>query len=136
MLATDAMTIPARDDEDGVARAAVSGPVFSRNAVSGRLHMRYTARTRSIVWSDDTTTRAAVAWLQALLNAETTGKIRARLEPGMGLLCRNVLHNRASYEDDPATPRLLYRARYFDEITCAPAGKARMTQPGDACQAR
>ena len=136
MLATDAMTIPARDDEDGIARAAVSGPVFSRSAVSGRLHMRYTARTRSIVWSDDATTRAAVAWLQALLNAETTGKIRARLEPGMGLLCRNVLHNRVSYEDDPATPRLLYRARFFDEIDCTPANEARTSQPRAPCQAR
>lgn len=136
LLATDAMTIPARDDEDGIARAAVSGPVFSKSAVSGRLHMRYTARTRSIVWARDAITQAAVAWLQALLNSETSGRIRARLEPGMGLLCRNVLHNRASYEDDPATPRLLYRARYFDEISCAPIDKAQATQARDACQAR
>lgn len=136
MTGRDAMTIPAREDEDGVARDAVSGPVFSNNAVSGRLHMRYTARTRSIVWFDDPTTRAAVAWLQALLNTETTGKICVRLEPGMGLICANVLHNRTPFEDDPATPRLLYRARFFDEISCIAADAAQPTQARPPWQAR
>jgi hypothetical protein len=56
-MAPDAMTIPARTDEDGVARPAQSGPVFSVD-VQGALHMRYTARTRSIAWKDDDATRA------------------------------------------------------------------------------
>ncbi|MBL0124528.1 MAG: TauD/TfdA family dioxygenase [Betaproteobacteria bacterium] len=116
MMAPQAMTIPAREDDDGVARAAVSGPVFSCHPESGRLHMRYTARTRSIAWAGDATTRAAVAWLEGLLASELPGKIRARLEPGMGLLCANVLHDRTGFEDDAAAPRLLYRARYHDEI--------------------
>ena len=120
MMAADAMTIPAREDEDGVAREPVAGPVFSCHPVSGRLHMRYTARTRSIAWTDAPTTRAAVAWLQALLASDEPAKIRARLEPGMGLLCANVLHDRARFEDDPAAPRLLYRVRYFDEINRVP----------------
>jgi len=119
MMAPNVMTIPAREDDDGVARAAVSGPVFSCHPSSGRLHMRYTARTRSIAWAADATTRAAVAWLEALLAADTPGKIRARLEPGMGLLCANVLHDRARFEDDATAPRLLYRARYYDEISLA-----------------
>ncbi len=39
------------------------------------------------------------------------------LEPGMGLLCNNVLHDRAAFTDDPThPPRLLYRARYLDRI--------------------
>jgi hypothetical protein len=42
------MTIPERLDEDGVARAEQTGPVFSVDAASGALHMRYTARTRSV----------------------------------------------------------------------------------------
>jgi hypothetical protein len=117
MMAPQVMTIPAREEDDGVARAAVSGPVFSCHPLSGRLHMRYTARTRSIAWAGDATTRAAVAWLEALLAAETPGKIRTRLEPGMGLLCANVLHDRARFEDDASVPRLLYRARYYDEIS-------------------
>ena len=117
MMAPQAMTVPGREDDDGVARAAVSGPVFSCHPQSGRLHMRYTARTRSIAWAGDATTQAAVAWLEALLAADTPGKIRARLEPGMGLLCANVLHDRARFEEEAAAPRLLYRARYYDEIS-------------------
>jgi hypothetical protein len=34
----------------------------------------------------------------------------------MGLLCNNVLHDRSGFTDNPATPRLLYRARYHDRI--------------------
>jgi hypothetical protein len=116
MMSPRVMSIPAREDEDGVARKEVTGPVFSRNPQSGRLHMRYTARTRSIAWAGDETTRAAVAWLESMLAADTPGRISVRLEPGMGLLCANVLHNRTGFEDDATAPRLLYRARYHDEI--------------------
>ena len=148
LMAHDAMTIPAREDDDGVARAAVTGPVFSRHPVSARLHMRYTARTRSIAWAEDDITQAAVAWLRALLASSEPAKIRVRLEPGMGLLCANVLHDRTRFEDDPKAPRLLYRARYFDEIRCGtthsrypelslhanPTAQAR--SEGQACPAR
>jgi hypothetical protein len=34
----------------------------------------------------------------------------------MGLVCNNVLHDRAGFVDDPAQPRLLYRARDLDRI--------------------
>jgi alpha-ketoglutarate-dependent taurine dioxygenase len=112
----DAMTIPERIDEDGVARAAQTGPVFSVDPGSGNLHMRYTARTRSIVWKQDVTTLAAVAALEKLLSADLPHIHRARLEPGMGLLCNNVLHDRAAFSDDPDRPRLLYRARYHELI--------------------
>ncbi|MEO8102445.1 MAG: TauD/TfdA family dioxygenase [Betaproteobacteria bacterium] len=117
MMAPRVMTIPAREDEDGVARAEAAGPVFSMHPRSGRLHMRYTARTRSIAWAGDAITRAAVEWLESMLAADTPGKIHLRLEPGMGLLCANVLHDRAGFEDDVTAPRLLYRARYHDEIS-------------------
>ena len=46
LSASDAMTIPANTDEGMTPRPAQSGPVFSSDA--GALHMRYTARTRSI----------------------------------------------------------------------------------------
>lgn len=118
LMQDDAMLIPERTDEDGVARAAQSGPVFSLDE-NGNLHMRYTARTRSIAWKEDAATRAAVAVLEKILGAESPHILRARLEPGMGLLCNNVLHDRAAFTDDPARPRLLYRARYHDRITAA-----------------
>jgi hypothetical protein len=34
----------------------------------------------------------------------------------MGLVGHNVLHERTGFIDDPAQPRLLYRARYLDRV--------------------
>ena len=116
LMQADAMVIPERVDEKDGVRAAQGGPVFSLDG-GGNLHMRYTARTRSIAWKQDPATQAAVAALERLLNQDGTPHIfQAQLEPGMGLLCNNVLHDRATFSDDPARPRLLYRARYLDRI--------------------
>ncbi|MCC6657152.1 MAG: TauD/TfdA family dioxygenase [Rhodocyclaceae bacterium] len=115
-MAADAMTIPPRLEEGEVARAAQAGPVFSVYP-DGHLHMRYTARTVSIEWKDDAATRAAVASLERILADEASPWIfRGRLEPGMGLVSNNVLHDRAAFSDSDARKRLLYRARYFDRI--------------------
>ena len=119
LSATDAMTIPERTDEQGVARPAQSGPVFSVNPQTGALHMRYTARTRSIEWKPDAITLAAVAALEKLLASDLPHIHRLRLEPGMGLLCNNVLHDRTAFDDDATAPRLLYRARYHDRIAAS-----------------
>ncbi len=115
LSAADAMTIPERTDEDGVARAEQTGPVFSLDA-QGHLHMRYTARTRSIEWKQDAATRAAVAALERILATDSPHIYRILLKPGMGLLCNNVLHDRAAFVNAKEHPRLLYRARYFDRI--------------------
>ena len=116
LMQADAMVIPERVDEKDGVRAAQGGPVFSLDG-GGNLHMRYTARTRSIAWKQDPATQAAVAALERLLNQDGLPHIfQAQLEPGMGLLCNNVLHDRAAFSDDPARPRLLYRARYLDRI--------------------
>jgi len=117
LMQPTAMTIPARADDDGVARPAQTGPVFSVDPQDGSLHMRYTARTRSIEWKADDATRAAVQALGALLDGSAPWILRARLAPGMGLVSHNVLHDRSSFDDDPARPRLLYRARYLDRVT-------------------
>jgi hypothetical protein len=119
----DAMTIPARADDDGIARPAQSGPVFSVRPIDGSLHMRYTARTRSIEWKADAATRAAVACLEALLGLDGPGSpwiLRTRLDAGMGIVGHNVLHDRTGFGDDPAQPRLLYRARFLDRVALAP----------------
>lgn len=112
----DAMTIPARTDETGVARPAQSGPVFSVLPDSGALHMRYTARTRSIQWKDTPAIRAAVAALEVLLAADSPFVLKGRLEPGMGLVCNNVLHDRSGFDDSPGRRRVIYRGRYLDRI--------------------
>ena len=117
LMQPDAMTIPERVDETDGVRPAQSGPVFSLDA-QGKLHMRYTARTRSIAWKQDAATKAAVAALEFLLASDTPHVFKAQLEPGMGLLCNNVLHDRTAFTDDPIhPPRLLYRARYLDRIS-------------------
>ncbi|MDK9713256.1 MAG: TauD/TfdA family dioxygenase [Sulfuritalea sp.] len=112
----DAMTIPARSDESGIARPAQPGPVFSVDG-AGFLHMRYTARTISIEWRNDAATQAAVAALARILAAATPWTLHGRLEPGMGLVCNNVLHDRSGFVDAPQRHRLLYRARYHERIT-------------------
>lgn len=112
----DAMTIPARMDDTGVARAAETGPVFSVLPDSGALHMRYTARTKSIEWKDTPQTRAAVAALEAILAGESPYVLQGRLEPGMGLICNNVLHDRTGFNDSPQNKRIIYRGRYLDRI--------------------
>lgn len=117
LMAPDAMTIPPRLEDGAVARAAQPGPVFSVHP-DGHLHMRYTARTVSIEWKADDATRAAVAALERLLADECSPYVfRGRLEPGMGLVCNNVLHDRAAFSDSETHKRLLYRARYFDRVT-------------------
>lgn len=112
----DVMTIPARTDETGIARAEQPGPVFSVDRL-GFLHMRYTARTRSIAWKDDAATKAAVAALERILATPTPWTLRGRLEPGMGLVCNNVLHDRSGFTETPMRRRLLYRARYYERVS-------------------
>jgi alpha-ketoglutarate-dependent taurine dioxygenase len=111
------MTIPPNEMDGAEVRSETTGSVFSVHAPTGSLHMRYTARSRSIRWRrDETTQRAAEALTRMLNDAANPWIFRHRLEPGQGLLCNNVLHTRSGFRDDPARPRLLYRARYFERI--------------------
>lgn len=121
LAATDVMTIPARVEADGVARPDQSGPVFSVDE-GGHLHMRYTARTKSIAWRQDAASQAALAALERLLARATPWTLNGRLEPGMGLVCNNVLHDRAGFTDMPERHRLLYRARYHERISAVASG--------------
>jgi hypothetical protein len=90
--------------------------VFSIEPESGALHMRYTARTKSIEWKRDPAVEAAVAALARVLAAASPFHHRVTLEPGMGIVCNNVLHDRSGFVDDPRAPRLLYRARYYERV--------------------
>jgi hypothetical protein len=115
---SDVMTIPARTDDEGIARPDQPGPVFSVDA-QGFLHMRYTARTKSIAWQADAATQAAVAALERILAQPTPWTLHGRLEPGMGLVCNNVLHDRAGFTETQQQRRLLYRARYYERVAGA-----------------
>ena len=110
------MTIPANVGEQGVIRAAVAGPVFSRDEFSGALHMRFSARKKNIHWRDDPATMAAREFLADLLADENGPVLNYRLLPGQGLISNNVLHNRTAFNDGPGNKRLMYRARFLDRV--------------------
>jgi len=110
------MTIPANCENGREIRPPRSGPVFSSDRATGALQMRFTARNKSIVWRDDSTTRAAIAHLNELLADENGPVLRHRLQPGQGIISNNVLHNRSAFEDSPGHKRLFYRARFFDRL--------------------
>ena len=118
LMQPDAMTIPPNIEAGVELRAAQSGPVFSVAADTGALHMRYTARSRSIEWKDDRNTRRAAGFLLELLANDSIYIVRHRLRAGQGVICNNVLHRRDAFSNDAAAgqQRLLYRARYHDRI--------------------
>jgi hypothetical protein len=117
LMAEDVMCIPANETDAAVSRGDSAGPVFSIDAAAGRLHMRFTSRTRSIRWKPDARTQAALAVLRELIADEAPYVLRYRLNPGEGLLCNNVLHRRTAFRDPPDRPgRLIYRARYRERI--------------------
>ncbi len=117
LMRPGAMLIPPCEEEDGTVRGETIGPVFFRDPATGRLGMRYTARKRHIAWAEDALTRAAVAALVEIMT-DDPAIFRLALEPGMGLLADNVLHDRSGFvdADDPAEGRLLLRLRSYDRI--------------------
>lgn len=119
LMAPDAMTIPANTGEEGTVRDAQPGPVFSVDPDDGRLHMRYSARQRNVVWRDDPATQQAAEALLALFSAGDDHMLGIRLHPGQGVLSNNVLHRREGFRDDPARPRRILRARYYDRVDAA-----------------
>ena len=118
LMQPDAMTIPPNIENGVEIRPLQNGPVFSVQIATGALHMRYTARTRSIEWKDDRSTRLATGFLTELLNSDSAYILKVRLRAGQGVICNNVLHKRESFTDDvdAGKQRLLYRARYHDRI--------------------
>lgn len=118
------ISIPANVEAGSELRGARSGPVFLTDPEQGYLMMRYSARKRHIEWRQDDETRAAVEFLQRLLESDSRYVFRYQLRPGQGLLCNNVLHNRSEFSDHEVQTkkRLLYRARYYDRIAGTEAG--------------
>jgi alpha-ketoglutarate-dependent taurine dioxygenase len=112
LLHPEAMTIPEATDEAGRCRAENRGPVFFL-APSGALAMRYTARKKNVEWRD-AATRAAAAALLALIEAEPLARCE-KLRAGQGVLCNNVLHDRAGFANGAAA-RQLRRIRFHNRI--------------------
>lgn len=115
LMGADVLTIPPRMSRNEVARREETGPVFSI-LPCGNLHMRFTIRTRHVIWSEDPIVRQAVSALNEILDSDSPYIFRGRLEPGMGLISNNILHDRAAFQDDEQGTRHLYRARYYDRL--------------------
>ncbi|WP_281840372.1 TauD/TfdA family dioxygenase [Sinisalibacter aestuarii] len=117
LMHPEAMTIPA-NEEEGSYRPASVGPVFFADEETGALQMRYTARTRSIAWRDDSLTREAVAFLQSTLEKPDPLTISLRFEEGQGVLCNNVLHDRTGFDAtrQEFSPRVVYRVRFHNRV--------------------
>lgn len=115
LMQPDAMIIPKNVIDGELIRPDRSGPVFMLTP-QGRLHMRYTARARNVIWRDDQLTQAAQQALRDIFEQPGDYRFELKLQPGQGLICNNILHTRAPFKDAKDSPRLLYRGRYFDEI--------------------
>lgn len=120
LMHPQAMTIPAHEEATVSAHGAVTGPVFAVHPVSGALIMRLTIRKRNVIWRNDPALEAALEALADIL-ANDPLVYRLRLEPGMGVLCNNVLHDRRAFEDTDTGAmadggRLLYRIRSYNAV--------------------
>jgi alpha-ketoglutarate-dependent taurine dioxygenase len=120
LMHPEAMTIPENIESGKVIREAQTGPVFmvrpgKDRAVTGRLHMRFSARKRNIIWRDTDETKRAVEMISRLM-ADTENVVKVALKAGQGVICNNVLHNRTGFTDSEDQKRLLYRARYYDAV--------------------
>jgi len=115
LMHPEAMTIPPNVDAGTEIRGACVGPVFSIDALTGSLHMRYSARKRNIEWRDDELTREAADLITQILDIDDLA-YTYRLKAGEGIICNNVLHKRSGFNDSQDETRLMYRARYYDRI--------------------
>ncbi|GJL82319.1 MAG: hypothetical protein DHS20C01_19530 [marine bacterium B5-7] len=113
LFAHDAFAIPANMDGGEELRERYVGPVF--NTVDNRLHMRFSARSRNIEWNTRPAILTAVEAIRYYLNHSPL-TLKIRLEPGMGIITRNVLHRRSAFVDSHDQRRLVFRARYRDDI--------------------
>lgn len=116
LMQDDVMTIPENIVNGKLLREAQTGPVFSVHPVDGYLHMRYTARTRSIEWKDTAETAVAVKALESVFTEQKQDIHFKRLSAGEGLVSNNVLHTRNSFIDAAESPRLYLRARFHDRL--------------------
>jgi len=114
----ESFTIPADNEQTGGNQPGRSGPVYFIDAVTGSLHMRYTARQRNITWNPDPAIRKAAIQLKEVIEGASQYTLTHKLEAGQGMICNNVLHRRTGFVNGESTrlQRLFYRARYYDRV--------------------
>lgn len=116
LMQNDVMMIPANINKQGeVIRPDRYGPVFSI-LDDGNLNMRYTARSRSIVWKQEPLVLDAIKLIHDYLHTDSPYIYRGTLQSGQGVICNNVLHDRSGFNEDERHKRLLYRMRYYQRV--------------------
>ena len=116
LMHPQAMSIPPNVEGGEEIRGETIGAVFSVMP-DGHLHMRYSARTRNIHWRDDAATVRGVTRINEILASNSPYLFRYKLQANEGVISNNVLHNRSGFDDAHDSPRLLYRARYYDRVS-------------------
>ncbi len=120
LMQPDTLTIPATIENDRLVRPEQKSPVFSTDPYTGMLHMRYTQRKTHIEWKADKLTQKALSLLRDLLDSNSDSILNIRLNPGEGLVCNNVLHNRSVFSNSEKQKRLIFRVRYYDRLPTWP----------------
>ena len=116
LMSDNAILIPARlDKNNNIAREEIKGAIFSIDE-NNKLYMRFTIRKKNIAFKDSSLINEALGYLNNILNSKSDYIFKLELEPGMGLICNNVLHTRSAFIDSYDNTRLYYRARYLDRI--------------------
>ncbi|MCW8964238.1 MAG: TauD/TfdA family dioxygenase [Gammaproteobacteria bacterium] len=116
LMQPDTFIIPETIEAGKTIRPQQQNPVFQVDQGSGKLLMRYTQRKTHILWQQDQVTQTALSLLGGLLASDSDHILNIRLNPGEGLICNNVLHNRSAFIDSPEHPRIMLRARYYDRF--------------------
>jgi len=115
LMETDALIIPENRENGKLIRNDSHGPVFS--VIQNKLHMRYSARKKYVMWKDNEDLTAARNFLTELLAGDEKYLFQHRLSAGEGMITNNVLHNRTAFTDfDDNAGRLFYRARFYDAV--------------------
>jgi hypothetical protein len=122
LMHPESMTIPPNVEGGNEIRRACAGPVFSVDALTGSLHMRYSARKRNILWRDDELTREAANLITQILDIDELA-YKYKLEAGEGVISNNSLHRRSGFNDSHDQKRLMYRARYYDRVADTGLGR-------------
>lgn len=115
LMQNGVMTIPSNCYENQEIRQEKTGPVFILDKETQSLYMRYTARSRNIIWKDDPSIQQAKNALTKILS-NNQFKFNYKLKNGEGVICNNVIHNRQRFIDDPERRRLLFRARFYNRV--------------------
>lgn len=108
----NAFTIPGNKDELGHDRPDRTSAVFFSHT-DNTLGTHFTTRKHNINWLTPDTHQAALC-LSELIEESTDLHHNVRLEPGQGIIARNMLHRRDAFTDDQTgMARQMLRGRYL-----------------------